>query len=304
MHSTHFVIYNPMANHGRPKQQWPDIKSQLDNANIKYRLRITRHPHHASSIVEYYLLSSFKNNELPESIIVAGGDGTIHEVLSGIKKAQKANSKIPNIPIAIIPTGSFNYFADGFHNKKENNIDIGTKIKRNEIVECNIGLFDENIKNQHGFFLNHSGIGLDANILSLKHYFNSKKSRLVSRFKYSLSIFPIIYYLSVFPVNIRTEKKDTISIKNVFMVTLLNDNFNDDNLKLIILKKKNFFQLCYLLLVILFKKHLKLKPNLEINAKKIHIDIPSLEYGHVDGENLGSRFYDINYSKTKYPFIK
>lgn len=301
MNTDYLVIFNPVANKRRAKHQWPEIKKQLDANDIKYRLKITRRPLHCVSIISHYLVTSFRSDSLPRAIIVIGGDGTVHETIEGIHAAQSKNESIPNVPVLIIPTGANNNFYT--HMKQQHNINSNfiEQIKKHHIENHEIGLFDEHIKKQRGIFLNNLGIGLDANVFNLKNNFISHKINLKTRIEYYLSIFPTIYNLSTFPVDIKANGEKH-KIKKAFMVTALNHD-TDNDIELLVLTRKNIFQLCYVIMRVLFKRELKVKSAFRITSDNIHVEIPSLEYAHADGETLGSRFYDIEYRKAKYPFI-
>ncbi len=91
-------IINPAANGGAGIQIWEAFKScsaePIDPAHVVY----TEHPGHASEIattVEGY-----------ETIVAAGGDGTVSEVICGIM-----NRKNPALSLAVIPCGTGNDIA-------------------------------------------------------------------------------------------------------------------------------------------------------------------------------------------------
>ncbi|CAI2681130.1 diacylglycerol/lipid kinase family protein [Apilactobacillus apinorum] len=295
------VVLNPVANRRKAKNQWPEIKKQLDNLGLNYKLKISRHPLHLVSIVSHHLITNERINNLPNAIIVIGGDGTVHETIQGVRKAQEVDEGIVDIPIAIIPSGSNNNFFN--HLKKEFNVkaNIEDTMDDPKILMHDVGLFTEHIKKQKGLFLTNLGIGLDANVFSLKNNFRTHKINLKTRFQYYLSIIPTIYNLSTFPVVIKANEKK-YELKKVFMVSATNNDATRE-IDLMVLKRKNIFQLFFVLMKVIFKHHLTVKSAFKIHSSNIRIEIPSLEYGHADGETLGSRFYDLEYYKFRYPFL-
>ncbi|GAA6112475.1 MAG: hypothetical protein M3005_03230 [Apilactobacillus sp.] len=301
MNNYFLVVLNPVANRRKTKNQWPEIKKQLDRLELNYKLKISRHPLHLISIVSHHLIINNRIDNLPKGIIVIGGDGTVHEAIQGVKEAQKVDQQIPDIPMSIIPAGSNNNFFN--HLKKQFNMkaNIAETMDNPKILMHDVGLFTEHIKKQDGIFLTNLGIGLDANVFSLKNNFRTHKINLKTRFQYYLSIIPTIYNLSTFPVIIKADDKK-YELKKAFMVSATNNN-DTNEVDLMVLKRKNIVQLFFVLMKVIFKHHLTVKSAFKIHSSNIRIEIPSLEYGHADGETLGSRFYDLEYYKTKYPFL-
>ena len=77
---------------------------------------------------------------------------------------------------------------------------------------------------------------------------------------------------------------------------------SDHKLDLIIADNLGFFRSVLLGLAIYFKKQLKLPYLYHYKDQQIHLIINSLEFGQIDGEDMGSKYYDIFLSSTQYPF--
>ncbi len=91
-------------------------------------------------------------------------------------------------------------------------------------------------------------------------------------------------------------------------------NVNDHKLDLLIADNLGFFKFIILAISIYFKKQLKL-PYLHHNyhllqqyhlhhykSDQIHLIINSLEFGQIDGEEIGNGYFDIFYKTSQYPF--
>jgi len=71
------VIYNPMANKGKVKEEIEDVKKYLHNLNVSYNLHQTEHAEHAIQLANQLAKDGYR-------VIGAGGDGTANEVLHGV----------------------------------------------------------------------------------------------------------------------------------------------------------------------------------------------------------------------------
>jgi YegS/Rv2252/BmrU family lipid kinase len=95
------VILNPMADHGRTQRLAaviPRWAAEFDGCD----LWLTEHPGHATDLARKALDQGY------ELVIVAGGDGTMHEVINGLVVSGSAA-----VPLGIVPMGSGNDYPHG-----------------------------------------------------------------------------------------------------------------------------------------------------------------------------------------------
>ena len=92
------IIVNPASRDGRALKKWNLVKVILEKMQIDYEIHLTKHIGHASEI-SY----SLRENDEIECIIACGGDGTVHEIASGIRGSNKK--------LGIIPAGTGNDIA-------------------------------------------------------------------------------------------------------------------------------------------------------------------------------------------------
>src|SRR5690625_1868693 len=90
-------IVNPIAGNGRAKRIHQRLMNQDKYKQMNPVCYYTEYKGHAEKVV--------KELRTAKMIVVIGGDGTIHEVINGLRNRQ--------IPIAFIPGGSGNDFARG-----------------------------------------------------------------------------------------------------------------------------------------------------------------------------------------------
>jgi diacylglycerol kinase (ATP) len=93
------VILNPYSNRWQARAQRPELEAALRNANLPYELVETEGPGHATVLAEKAARSG------AERVIVAGGDGTIGEVVNGLYRADP-EAEMP--ALSVIPLGTAN----------------------------------------------------------------------------------------------------------------------------------------------------------------------------------------------------
>jgi diacylglycerol kinase (ATP) len=100
------VIFNPTAGQGSARRQWPKLRRNISrNGHVCWQ--------HTRSPGDGERLSYEAATAGAELIIAAGGDGTVHEVVNGL---MRANGRSVNRPIlATLPLGSANDFATGLN---------------------------------------------------------------------------------------------------------------------------------------------------------------------------------------------
>ena len=97
-------IVNPNSRSGAGKMIWADIRAELNRRQIPFKAYMTRYPGHATKLASRITRNA--SAEKPVTLIAMGGDGTIHEVFSGIRD-------LTGVVFGFIPTGSGNDFCRG-----------------------------------------------------------------------------------------------------------------------------------------------------------------------------------------------
>lgn len=88
-------IINPAARDGQSIKIWKKVKNKLEIEGLTTELYITERVGHAAEIA--YSLRAHSDIKV---IVACGGDGTVHEVASGLRGSK--------IPLALIPAGTGN----------------------------------------------------------------------------------------------------------------------------------------------------------------------------------------------------
>lgn len=265
-------IINPISGIGRYKLVEEAIQKRLDQAKFDSTIEYTNYKGHATEIARTYSEKEF------DYIISVGGDGTLNEVVNGMKNSAAT--------LGIIATGSGNGLAR--HLKISTNPQKAVSI----INEEHVIKIDTVTLNQYQF-ISIAGVGFDALVahlfsLSEKRGFKSYAKIAIKQFfnykskKYSLQF------------------KDNLKIKRAFFITFANSSqwgyntkispsasLTDGLVDVCIFKKPSFLH-AILLIPFLFSNKIDRSNRVKIikseevtitrpNGKKMHI--------HIDGDD-------------------
>jgi diacylglycerol kinase (ATP) len=97
------LIANPSAGSGRCRRMMGDFETELLMAKIPYRLVWTEHPGHAMALAREWAENGHRR------FMVAGGDGSLHEVLNGLMACPFPDQ--PIFTLASVPMGTANDWA-------------------------------------------------------------------------------------------------------------------------------------------------------------------------------------------------
>ncbi|MFO7850013.1 MAG: diacylglycerol kinase family protein [Spirochaetia bacterium] len=101
------IIINPVAAGGKAVKRIGPIEALFHKKKIKYSLVFTKSPGHGVSLAEEAVL-----NNRSGTIVAAGGDGTVNEVINGIMRAvERGEAETPDL--GVLPIGRGNDFAFG-----------------------------------------------------------------------------------------------------------------------------------------------------------------------------------------------
>ena len=179
MVKTFFIIVNNQASNGLKADVWQNIRTRLDSRKISYIFRKTKQVGNAKSLTKRYVSHLTKEEADETVVIVIGGDGTLTEVLNGIKE-----TPYKHVPLAFIPIGENNGFAQGIGIASNPMTALDQILSATEPVYYDIGEYTETTHQSHGYFFNDFGIGLDAFVISLNSQAHKHKrlQKLLNKF--------------------------------------------------------------------------------------------------------------------------
>lgn len=209
----YILIVNPEAGNGRSLKVIKKIQKDPLFKEKDCRSFFTKYEGHAEELVKHVLEIY---NEKVKGIIAVGGDGTMHEVVNGLKNT-------PSVPIAFIPAGSGNDFARGTNNYKHPLKLFQNIVRRSGSTPywCGSYLTDKRKPSNRRIFVSNMGFGFDAEVAQRANRSNYKK--WLNKVRLGFLVYPIALVQTIFnfePKQIElTIDGETRTLSNVWMIT-------------------------------------------------------------------------------------
>ncbi|WP_100065745.1 diacylglycerol/lipid kinase family protein [Miniphocaeibacter massiliensis] len=284
----HFIV-NPNSRGGLGSKLWEKLKIILDEKKIIYNYSLTKNSKDAEKIATS--LSENINN--PTTIIVLGGDGTLNEVVNGLKN-------INLITLGVVPIGSGNDFVRSFGDKKTYQQYLESILSPKEIVEYNMGIVEN--ENYTRKFIVSSGIGFDASITNTVNYSIFRKifkNTPIVKLIYIFSTIKILIQYKSLKYTVHEDNKVT-EFDNGFFCVVMNTPYEgkavkfcpnakgyDNYLDFCIITSKHKLKIVYLILRAYFGKHITSKSVYISKGKNFKIECSDITHCHTDGEQIG-----------------
>lgn len=146
----YYFILNPNSHSSGKDDIWNKIAKILRQREIPYKVFASRYPGQAREI------SASISERDPAAVIIAiGGDGTVHDILCGLKN-------LSTVTLGLIPTGSGNDFARGMHIPTDTEKALSAILKPEKTVKMDVGCISST-DNCMRFGVS-CGIGFDASV--------------------------------------------------------------------------------------------------------------------------------------------
>ena len=146
------VIVNPGSRSGAGNRIWQGLRSRFLAENVKFKEYRTCYRGHAGRIASSITAPGVWKEE--DLLVVIGGDGTVNEVVTGIRQLQK-------VTLGYIPSGSGNDFARGLQIPSDAE-KAAELLRTGKPVVIDVGRVHTGGKIRR--FAISSGIGFDASI--------------------------------------------------------------------------------------------------------------------------------------------
>jgi len=280
------LFINPAAGRGRAGRRMPRIKEIFVEAGIEVNVHASR----AVGDLEEQVRAEVRNGA--ERIIVAGGDGSVHEAVNGIMLAERPAR------LGVIPTGTGNDFA------KACAIPLDWERATTLLVDrlsadvssrrIDIGRMNDR------YFANGAGIGFDAKVTSVARSYQWP----IGDFVYLFAIFRcMIDGIATPDVVISTDSLQwsgpvtLASISNgpwvggMFHIAPMANN-GDGEFELLIAGPVSRLRMISLLPKLIRGRHMQEKEISHASAKRVSIEASAEVPSHLDGEvqPLATRF--------------
>jgi len=141
------ILLNPYSHRWNAKEDWKKTDSALWAAGVEYDLSISEHADHLVDLAADAIRKGYT------TLVVAGGDGSIGEVINGAANGWDEKSPFP-ITFGVIPLGTANDLADNIGIPRDLDA-VARMIKNGKTRPIDLG------KCNNRYFLNNSAIGLE-----------------------------------------------------------------------------------------------------------------------------------------------
>ncbi len=280
------LIVNPKSGRGRGKLLFPYIIEQFQHFGWKLTPKFSEHPKHIYDLVKESIIQKFTH------FLVAGGDGSLNEVIQALFKTV-GEYDASNYPIGIIPTGTGNSFLRDFGvTRIEEGIQqiiYGEKYKL-DVMRYSVTQKDKTKKG--GYALNIIGTGFMADVCQL-----ANKMKFIGQSCYTVAALSKLAFSNirhqtkiVLDGNEINEETNFIAVSNSKftggdMLIAPSASLVDGKLDIVISKKLSKAKIKSHLANIHKGLHVQDTEHIQyVQAKKIEIDYGSPKPVMVDGE--------------------
>lgn len=284
-----YFIVNLHSKSGYAKVIWKQVKKVLKEETVSYQVFFTQYKGHAAAIS-----SELSSKGERVRIVVLGGDGTVNEVVGGIKEFE-------HVILGYIPTGSSNDFARSLSlpsNPKEAILNI---INPKYYVHLDIGEVSTQTSSRR--FVVSSGIGFDASIC--QEALDSKLKKLLNKLKLgkltyvAIALKQIMMFQTASAI-VSLDGKEAKSYKRIYFIASHIHKYEGGGLKLCpdasyedgkfdvcVVKDFSKLKLLFFLPTAYFGKHTKYQAIDMLRCKALTIKAKRKLYVHTDGEIFG-----------------
>ena len=279
------ILVNQFAGDGKTVKKLPVILKSFEAANIANDVFYSEHPGWFIDFIVHEDLGKY------DSLVVIGGDGTIHEVVNGLMKSGQGL----HLPLGIIPGGSGNAFADDLGLK--NPIQAANQIISGHIHSIDIMRISKGDTISYAFNIIAWGIASDVNI-------RADKLRWIGNSRYSLSAIISILNLNKKPILLHLDN-DVVDDKVILFVALNtvhtgkgmkmapHAKLNDGLIDLLLLKDASRLRILKIFIQLFSGKHIT-DPLIEYRHAKTFSIQTKGDRLNIDGENIGQTPIEVS----------
>lgn len=292
-------IVNKYAGNGKGKKAWYRIQKNL---TIDYNIAFTEYKGHGSEIASEYT----QHNDKQWLVVVIGGDGTVHEVVSAVVNNER-------VLIGVVSAGSGNDFARNFQVfRQAEQIESFLHTQKGGVL-MDLGNIQLGTRPTE-VFVNNAGIGLDAYVAKL-----ANKSRLknylnkigLGKLSYTAFTIKCLFTFPRFDVTIRHNDKEHY-FKQAWFVAMSNQPYfgggmkispqskpNDGKIEVTIVYNISRIKLLLIFATVFFEKHTKFKEITFLQSDLFEIIVHAEKiFYHTDGDCNGEVEKDLEIQCT------
>ncbi len=289
------IIINPAAGKGRGEKVYKKLL-HCKNISEDVVIKKTDYPGHATKIARSYA-DQYKN------IIIAGGDGTVNEVMNGLSTEKK-------LKVAVMPIGTGNDFASNLFSKKIKIMEIVDLIRKGEHNLRKFAMYEVAFKEvekqtiQKKRFVNALGVGFDGLVAKIVNE-NKKLSGVAA---YVLGVFKALIDFIFLEVKFLHPKID-LRDKHNLLITIgssktsgggfylsPNASIFEDFLEITVIPKMSKMKILRSLPLALVNKIHLVKDVIFHKTDRFEVSFNNSAVAHCDGEIISDK---VAYLKVK-----
>lgn len=307
-----YLLINKTSGSNFGSVAFENMKKALNKVQLPYESFISEYSGQLTQLARK--LANHIQNRAERYIVVIGGDGSLNQALNGVKE-----SHYPTTPIAYLPAGTGDDFARALKLTKNatelvNHLVQGPKIEK---VDC--GHYKYLNHDISGYFVNNLGIGFDAYVVAqtnqavLKRRFNKLH---IGNLSYGIKVLNALANQDTFSVTVKANG-ETHTFDNAYLVTTTNHpyfgggvpllpqaNVHSNALDTVVVEKPNTAKFLYLFIKMFINGSHVRDPHFHyFESKKIEVSTSGLEFGQLDGEELGSKTFNIVFELDKFNLL-
>ncbi|MCG4282970.1 diacylglycerol/lipid kinase family protein [Lacticaseibacillus saniviri] len=304
-----YIIVNPVAGSGNGAKTWQQIQPIFEQRHLDYQVKVSQYAGHTIELAKQ--IGNFATHD-QAVLIVVGGDGTLNQALTGLRA-----TKTPLMPLAYVPTGSGNDFARGTDINQDPLKALEQILSATQPVSIDVGQYSETTHHHAGYFVNNIGIGFDAAVVASTNHSKAKQwlNRVhLGNLAYGFNVLKVLFKRKPFALTVNVDGQQ-IMIPDAFLVTTTNHPYfgggvkilpaaspTDGKLDLIVVEHTNLITFVFLAIQLLRGQHTKYAKVHHFQSKHIQLMTNSLEYGQMDGEEMGTRAFALDFKVSQHPF--
>lgn len=215
-------ITNPNARSGLGKKVWNELEQILKEREVSYEVHFTKYQRHATQIVR-----DLTSDGREHTIIILGGDGTVDEVVNGIKDLSK-------VTLGYIPIGSSNDFARFFGFGSTPAQTLQNILDSSETISMDIGCITYHNGEKTKRFAVSAGAGFDAAVChqSMTSRIKTALNKLhLGRLTYVGIALTRLLALKPCTVHVSIDGREEVSYKKTYFVTAMNHPYEGGGFK-------------------------------------------------------------------------
>lgn len=303
----YYFIVNQFAGAEHSVAAWNTVQLILRQRKIPFEFTITEYAKHATKLAQEFA----EDHESGWIIVAVGGDGTLLEVLDGIRYAKNHPA------LGYIPAGSGNDFARTVGISFKADESLNQLLNATEFMALDVVKYSDYNSEITHYFTNNIGIGFDAQIV---HQANTGRKTQLSKWHlesaaYISAIIKTFFKQDAFPLEMEIDGEKH-KFDRAFLVSLTNIKYfgggvgiapkaslTDGKLDIVIAEQISFLKLIRLFSHVFFKGDHLTQPEIFFRTgSHIHAQSFKPEYGQVNGEDIPKQNFNIELSLEKQDF--